>query len=166
MRSAAVVLRPLAGLLLVAFANGACSRPSHAGEALPSFRLGALDGRQLGPLDFRGKVVLYDFWATWCGPYHVQAEVLHALCPAYAAKDVEFLAVSVGEPEEVVREFVRERPHPYPVLLDPADELTARLGIQALPTLMVVDRRGKVAYFQPGVADADTLRKVFAAAGV
>jgi len=165
MRSAAVVLRPLAGLLLVALATGACSRPSPAGEALPSFRLGALDGRQLGPLDLRGKVVLYDFWATWCGPCHVQAEVLHSLYPDYAGKEVEFLAVSVGEPEEVVREFVRGRPHPYPVLFDPEDRLSAQLQILGLPTLIVTDREGRVVFRSTGIADRGAVAAALARAG-
>jgi peroxiredoxin len=169
MRPAGTSLRPLAslaGLLLCVLATaGACSRPAPAGEALPEFRLGALDGRQLGPRDLRGQVVLYDFWATWCGPCHVQAEVLHALYPEYAGKGVEFVAVSVGEPEEVVREFVRERPYPYPVLFDPEDRLSAQLQIPGLPTLIVTDREGRVVFRSTGLVDRRALASALARAG-
>ncbi|KAB2965345.1 MAG: TlpA family protein disulfide reductase [Thermoanaerobaculia bacterium] len=165
MRTLAAPL-PLAVLLAAALAAWACAPvPQPAGDLLPSFRLAALDGRQLGPEALRGRVVLYDFWATWCGPCHVQAEILHALYPAYAGRGVEFVAVAVGEPEEVVREFVRESPHPYPVLLDPEDRLSAELRILGLPTLIVTDREGRVVFRSTGISDREALATALARAG-
>jgi peroxiredoxin len=168
MRHSGVAVRSLAlaGLLLaLPLALGGCRPPTPVGEALPAFRLAALDGRRLGPEELRGQVVLYDFWATWCGPCHVQAEVLHELYPAYAGKGVEFVAVSVGEPEEVVREFARERPSPFPVLFDPEDRLSAQLHILGLPTLIVTDREGRVVFRSTGISDRETLTAALSRAG-
>jgi thiol-disulfide isomerase/thioredoxin len=124
------------------------------------FRLATLDGRRLGPEDFPGKVVLVDFWATWCGPCHIQHRILEPLYQDFKDQGVEFLAVSLGEDPETVARHVRENPYSYPVLVDPEDSLTVELQIYALPTLMVIDRRGKVAFFEPGLADGPTLRRI------
>jgi cytochrome c biogenesis protein CcmG/thiol:disulfide interchange protein DsbE len=74
------------------------------------------------------------------------------------------VGVATGEPPEVVRDFLAERPLPYPVALDPESRIESELAIYGLPTLMVVDRRGRIAYRHTGLIDADTLRRVLAAA--
>jgi thiol-disulfide isomerase/thioredoxin len=124
------------------------------------FRLATLDGRRLGPPDFDGQVVLVDFWATWCGPCQIQRMILEPLYRDFQGRGVEFLAVSLGEDPQTVAEFVRDNPYSYPVLVDPEDSLTVELQIYALPTVMVIDRRGKVAFFEPGLADGETLRRI------
>jgi thiol-disulfide isomerase/thioredoxin len=165
-------LRLLAlALSLVVFGcqEGASAGRGTGGGAADAVRAGfkanTLDGKKLGPLDFPGKVVVVDFWATWCGPCHIQAKILEPLHRELHGRGVQFLAANVGEDLGTVREFVKERPFPYPVLVDPDDRLMAELGIIALPTLLVVDKKGKVAYFEPGLIDADRLRKVIKEAG-
>jgi len=131
----------------------------------PEFRLKSLDGRALGPRDFPGQVVVVDFWATWCGPCQIQARILESMVGDYKGKGVQFLAANVGEDEATVKSFLQKKPFPYPVLLDPDDAVSSNLGVYALPTLMIVDKKGKISYIQPGVADAPTLRKVLKDAG-
>ena len=133
--------------------------------ALPDFRLGSLAGGTLGPGDLRGKVVVYDFWATWCGPCHVQAEILFALQPKLASRGVEIVAISLGEPEEVVREFLDRKPYPFPVLTDPDDGLTGELSIVGLPTIIVADREGKIVYRVTGIAGAADIERAVERAG-
>jgi peroxiredoxin len=136
-----------------------------AGDPAPVFKLASLGGGELGPQDYPGRVVLLEFWATWCLPCHVQADILEPIYEEYRGRGVEFLAVGVGEDEDVVRRFVHRNPFPYPVLIDPADELSFELGIAALPTLMVIDRDGKVAYFEAGIVQEDELRRLLDDAG-
>ncbi len=132
--------------------------------AKPDFRLKTLDGRKLGPADFPGQVVVVDFWATWCGPCRIQARILETVKKDYEGKGVQFLAANVGEDEATVRGFVKGQPFGYPVLLDTESSVSGSFGIYALPTLMVVDKKGKIALIQSGVMDGPSLRKILKAA--
>jgi peroxiredoxin len=182
-RPRASVLLPLVtGLLLSALAAylgwtlGSSSSGSAAvvveqeesGHAaiLSDFRVAALDGGELGPPDFRGQIVLVDFWATWCSPCKVQARLLETLWDEVKGEGVQFLAVSLGEPRETVEAYIEKTPYPYPVLYDTADEIATQAEIYALPTVMVLNREGEVAFLAPGLSDASTLREALASAGL
>ena len=134
--------------------------------AKPEFRLKTLDGRKIGPADFPGQIVVVDFWATWCGPCRVLARILEPIQHDFADKGVQFLATNVGEDEATVQDFVKNRPFPYPVLLDSNSQVSSSFGIYALPTLMVVDKSGKIALLRSGVVDGPTLRQALKEAGV
>jgi thiol-disulfide isomerase/thioredoxin len=116
--------------------------------------------------DFSGQVLLVEFWATWCGPCRLQAQILARLYGEYQGPGVEFLAVSLGEPDSVVREFVENDPFPYPVAIDSEEVLGELLQIYALPTVMVVDTEGRITYLQAGISDAETLNRALIDAGV
>lgn len=134
------------------------------GDPAPSFERTALDGSEIALADYAGRPILVDFWATWCGPCHIQTRVLEPLVAEYRDR-VAFLTVSMGEEPATVRDFYRGELPPYPVLLDPTDALSAQFGIHALPTILVIGRDGKVVYFEAGIADDPTLRAALAEAG-
>lgn len=157
------VLMAVLSILLISCGASAADRPSAKDL---DFRLKTVDGRMLGPKDFKGQVVVVDFWATWCLPCHVQARVLEPLHKEYKGKGVQFLAANVGEDEKTVRSFLKDKPFPYPVLLDPEDRVSTQLEVLQLPTLLVIDKTGKVSYFQAGIADAPKVRKILKQAGV
>jgi peroxiredoxin len=136
-----------------------------AAETVPAVTLARLSGGEVSLADYRGQVVLLDFWATWCTPCRAQAAILEPLYEEYRQRGVEFLAVDSGEEVETVRRFVERDPFPYPVLLDPDDSLGLALDVLALPTLVVVDKEGKIAYFNEGIADAQELRRELEKAG-
>ena len=78
-------------------------------QPAPQFRLASVDGSEVALADFEEKVVLVDFWATWCGPCHAQADILKSLFADFDG-DVQFLAISLGEAEETMRAFVERNP--------------------------------------------------------
>jgi len=122
------------------------------------FELASLDGGTLRPSDAGEDLVLVEFWATWCGPCRLQADILAKLYPELKSRGVEFFAVSLGEPETVVREFVAKRPFPYPVLVDPTDTIASRYNLFILPTVVLLDRDGTVMYLHEGISTAAKLR--------
>ena len=161
--TAAALLSALAGFvgwtLGTAVGDDAASSVETSPTILTQFRLPSLDGREVGPPDFTGEVVLVDFWATWCNPCRLQARILESLFEEYRDQGVHFLAVSLGEEKEKVQTFAEEHPFPYPVLYDSRDQIAVEGNVVALPTVMVVDRKGEVSYLRSGLSDANTLRE-------
>lgn len=150
-------------------AAGGAAGESASDEAarlpMPEFELASLGGESFGKADFAGKVVLFDFWATWCAPCHLQADILRELYPDAARRGAEFVAISTGEEIGIVRDFVGRRPFSYAVLVDPEEALGGVLEIAALPTLVVMDRQGRIAFRHTGVADAETILAALETAG-
>lgn len=141
---------------------------SDAGGAYPApdFRLPSLTGGQLGPPDYLGKVVVIDFWASWCGPCRVQAELLDELAGVVDPAQVQFLAVNVGEDEATVRSYVEKTPFPYPVVLDPNSSLGNTYPLHGLPTMMVINKQGAVTFLRTGITDKSTLQAEMVEAGL
>ena len=159
-----ILKRRAAGVVLSLTLVWSCGAGAQGGETAVEldFSLASLDGGELGPADYLGQVLLVEFWATWCTPCRAQAEILEELYAELSADGVAFLAVSLGEEEATVREFVEDRPFPYPVLIDPADTLSPQLGIYALPTVMIVDTSGQIAYLRLGLSTEGDLREALA----
>jgi cytochrome c biogenesis protein CcmG, thiol:disulfide interchange protein DsbE len=152
----------LATLLVFGCGESYSASPS---ANLAKFKMKTLDGaKTMGPSDFAGKVVVVDFWATWCGPCHIQAKILEKVRKDFEGENVQFLAANTGESADRVKSFVKDKPFSYPVLVD-TEDVAGDLGVFALPTLLVIDTKGKVAYFEAGLVDADTIRKVLKKAG-
>jgi thiol-disulfide isomerase/thioredoxin len=162
----ALFISSLAVILLLACSKGSAGSAEPSGPASKlDFRLKTTDGRTLGPHDFPGKVVVVDFWATWCVPCHLQAEVLAPVVRDLTGNGVQFLAADMAEPEDVVRSYLQTHPLSYPVLLDLDGKISDDLGITALPTLMVFDRHGSLRYMQAGLEDGNTIRRIIHQAG-
>lgn len=131
---------------------------------IPSFTLTGLDGKSITAADLRGKVVLLDFWETWCVPCRYQASILESLWPDYKGGDVRFLAVDVSEDLQTVHGFVSKHPFTYPVVRDANQKLSNQLGIVGLPTLLIADRDGRIILQKTGFSDADTIKRAIAKA--
>ena len=123
-------------------------RPMEHGEPAPEFDLPRIDGvagrLSLGAL--RGKVVLLDFWATWCPPCVQMIPILHDLHGEWAARGVEFVGVNSDGPQSTVdeiRAFLARHPAPYPIVLDDGTANTS-YKIRALPQMVLIDREGAV----------------------
>lgn len=157
-------------LLLAAFALPAC-QPQAAeptagkiGDPLPPFSLEQLAGGKLSREALAGKPALFDFWATWCKPCHVQTEILHTVLHE-GSPGAAFYAVNSGEDRPTVEGFVAKQPFSYPVLLDPDDIFGGKLEVAALPTVVIVDRAGKIAFVSEGITGADVIRAELKKAG-
>jgi len=123
-------------------------KPIAHGEPAPGFELPRVDatGGRLALGTLRGKVVLLDFWATWCPPCLQMIPVLHDLHHEWGARGVEMVGVSSDgaqtSPDEI-RAFLRDRPSPYPMVLDDGTA-NALYKIRALPQLVLIDREGAI----------------------
>jgi peroxiredoxin len=147
-----------AGLILLGGAIGVAaywSRPGGAGRAdafpvsrpaaptaAPDIELSDLAGRTTRLRDFRGRVVLLNFWATWCAPCREEMPALETLAQELGPQGLAVVGVNAREPREAVEAFVRAHRLSFPMLLDDDGRAGRAYQVFALPATFVVDRRG------------------------
>ncbi len=113
------------------------------GQPAPDFRLKTLDGKEIALSDYRGKIVLINFWATWCPPCKEEMPLFESVYRKYKDRGFEILAISTDGNLEPVKKFVKEFGLTFPILHD--DRNVANLyGVQGLPTSFLIDRDGKI----------------------
>jgi tetratricopeptide (TPR) repeat protein/thiol-disulfide isomerase/thioredoxin len=137
------------------------------GRPAPDFTLKDLDGRDVQLTSLKGKVVVLDFWATWCGPCRLEIPIIERIYKQYGKKGVAVLGVNEQESGDIVRKYVERNKISYPVLLTSGDSsVIGAYGAHALPTVAVVDKNGIVAAYRVGtspvIADVlhDDIRRV------
>jgi thiol-disulfide isomerase/thioredoxin len=114
-------------------------------EPAPDFTLTDLQGRRVRLQDFRGRVVLLNFWATWCAPCREEFPAMVALSRDLGDQGLVVAAVNFQEERELVAGFAQEFGVSFTVLLDPDGETARAYRVQALPTTVFVDRQGRLA---------------------
>lgn len=121
--------------------------------AAPNFELKNLAGKNVSLFEFRGKVVLLHFWATWCRSCRVEMPVLEELTQKFAGEDFVVLAISVDRgSSKIVKKVASGFAVSFPVLLDPSGEVRKNYEITALPTSYLIGKDGKLSAKQLGAA--------------
>jgi peroxiredoxin len=109
-----------------------------------SLTLSDLTGKSWSLRDLRGKVVLVNFWATWCPPCRREMPDMETLYKRFGARGLVILAIS-DEDRAKVEPFIAERKYSYPILLDPGRKVNEEFGVHGIPKSFVYDRDGKLA---------------------
>ena len=113
------------------------------GSMATDFTLSNLEGKAVSLKSMRGRVVLINFWATWCGPCRVEMPHLEKLYQEYGKTDVRFLAISAEEPE-VIRQFLATKQYGFGSLVDDKGEVSRLYGVNGIPHTLLLDRSGRV----------------------
>lgn len=144
----------LAGLLLVA----GCSQPHPlVGQAAPDFSLDDLSGQKVSLAQFRGQVVLLNFWAVGCGPCRMEIPHLVTLHEKYGKDGLRVIGVNAweNEPDARVKDFVTKEKLPYTILRGSRTFLGDTYKGKYIPHNFLIDRQGKVVWSEIGFDEAD-----------
>jgi thiol-disulfide isomerase/thioredoxin len=109
----------------------------------PDIALGTLDGKKISLKDFRGKVVLLNFWASWCAPCREEMPAMEKLYQEYRNKNFAILAVAVKDSRQDTLNFVKELKLTYPVALDPDAKVGQEYGAWGLPVTYLIGPNGE-----------------------
>jgi thiol-disulfide isomerase/thioredoxin len=145
-------VRPLAAVgLLLAASSAAAALTSQAGA--PDFTLPSLNGPNLRLQEQRGRVVMINFWASWCGPCRVEMPHLARLYEKYRNAGFTVLAVNIDEDPHKAANLAKQLGMHFPVLLDTEKKVSRLYDLSTMPSTVLVDRDGRVRYVHRGYRD-------------
>jgi thiol-disulfide isomerase/thioredoxin len=110
---------------------------------LPDFQVEALVGAPLKRSSLKGKIVLLNFWATWCPPCRAEMPSIEALHKKMQGKDFAIVGVSVGEQRGTVEKFIASQKFTFPIYLDSSGSLGAAFNARSIPTTYILDKEGR-----------------------
>jgi cytochrome c biogenesis protein CcmG/thiol:disulfide interchange protein DsbE len=142
------------------------------GKTAPEFNLEDLSGKKVKLADYKGKALMINFWATWCGPCKLETPWIVELRNEYAARGFEVLGIDsegddlkaddtdgFAKQKTAVERFVKQEKMPYPVLMNGDSIANQYGGLDAMPTSFWVDRTGKVVASQMGITSKEDMEE-------
>jgi thiol-disulfide isomerase/thioredoxin len=119
------------------------------------FSLSSLAGQPVALSQFKGNVVLVNFWATWCGPCQQEMPLLDQMYKKYKPAGFTLLGVNVDKEAPAVKELLARKPVSFPVLLDPENSVSRAYHVADMPSSVIIDRKGNVRYVHRGYRAGD-----------
>ena len=135
------------------------------GDPAPRFRARTTTGEQFNNDSVKGKVVLFEFWTTWCKYCEEDAAMVDSIAGEFSSKGLIVLAVDVLEPDQRVRKYLAEHPRSVQIVLTKETNLAAMYNARSYPIYVVVDRDGNIAGEQRGAGERG-LRRILKRAGL
>jgi thiol-disulfide isomerase/thioredoxin len=114
--------------------------------------------------ELKGHAVVLDFWATWCGPCALQAPILDRIARRHQKRGLVVLGVNVDDPPEIAQAYASQKGLSYPIVVDEGRDASVQYGVDKLPSLVVINKEGRVVAFLTGIVDESALDEVVAAA--
>jgi peroxiredoxin len=121
----------------------------------PAFQLNDIDEQKHRLSDYRGKVVIVNFWATWCPPCRFELPSMERLWKVLKKEDVVMLAINVGEDADTIFTFTSDYPVTFPLLLDRDSSVTNSYPVLGIPTSFILDPDGRIVYRAVGTREWD-----------
>ncbi len=143
------------GLLAMSFSSF-CLAQFRAGDALPDLASFKLEGKP--PEQLKGRVILLDFWASWCAPCKASFPAMEELNRKYAERGLTIIAVSVDDNREKMERFLKSQKVSFSVVRDANQKLVEAADVSTMPTSFLIDRSGKIRFLHSGFHAEETAR--------
>ena len=161
-------MRPLTRLLTLTALSAAATLTAAAatlqsGAPAPAFQLNSNTGKPLALADFKGQIVLLNFWASWCGPCRQEMPILEQLNRQYHGKGVTLLGINVEPDSAAAVDWLKATPVTFPILFDTESKVSNLYEVAGMPNTVIVDRKGVVRYIHRGYsagAENDYLNQI------
>ncbi len=140
----------LLGIFLGIIAASSLAASDLAGQAAPDFALKSSTGENLRLSEYRGDVVMINFWATWCGPCRQEMPLLNDLFNRYQRVGFSLLGVNIDDDSRRAMQMVEDLGVDFPVLFDETKAVSKLYQVEAMPVTVIVDREGIVRYVHHG----------------
>jgi len=141
------------------------SEPDLTGQDASDFTLTSLSGDEVTLSGLRGKVVLLNFWASWCNPCRIEMPTIQKLHEEFGDKGLLVFGVNSEEPD-VARAFIEEMKLTFPTLRDPGDRVSQSYQVFGIPTTFIIDKEGKIAAHLIGLQTEEQFRVALAKVGI
>jgi len=138
------------GVLLGIMTASSLAASDLAGRQAPDFALKSASGENLRLSEYRGDVVMINFWATWCGPCRQEMPLLDDLYSRYRRVGFSLLGVNIDDDSRRAMQMVEELGVSFPVLFDESKEISKLYQVEAMPVTVLVDREGTVRHVHHG----------------
>lgn len=125
------------------------------GKAAPQWVLPGIDGQPVKLSDYRGQVVMLNFWASWCKPCREEMPLLDALQRRYSAIGFTVVGVNVDQNSTNGKKMLKNSPVGFPVVFDKENTTLEQYGVEAMPSTYMIDRKGNIRYVHRGYKRGD-----------
>ncbi len=142
-------------MVAIVVASAAFAGGSDASGPAPAFTLTALSGQQAALSQYKGQVVMVNFWATWCGPCQQEMPLLDQMYKKYKPAGFTLIGVNVDKEAPPVKDLLARKPVSFPVLLDPANQVSKAYHVDEMPSSVIIDRKGEIRYIHRGYRPGD-----------
>ncbi len=143
-------------LIAILIVSGITSASSgEANGPAPAFTLASISGQAASLNQYKGQVVMVNFWATWCGPCQQEMPLLDQMYKKFKPTGFTLLGVNVDKDVPTVKDLLTRKPVAFPILLDPTNQVSKAYHVNDMPSTVIIDRKGDIRYVHRGYKPGD-----------
>lgn len=125
------------------------------GSPAPQFTLAARSGANVSLAQYRGQVVMLNFWASWCGPCRQEMPLLDSIYKKYSRLGFTLIGVNVEPDANAANDWLKQTPVSFPILYDKESKVSRMYDVEGMPSTVIIDRKGKVRALHRGYKPGD-----------
>ena len=149
------VTHSLRALLLAAMVSAPVLAVAPPAGPAPAFKLDSMAGKAVALEQYKGQVVMINFWASWCGPCRTEMPILEKLHAKYKAMGFTMIGVNVEPDSQLAVNWLKSTPVTFPILFDTKSEVSKLYQVQGMPSTVIIDRKGNMRWLHRGYKAGD-----------